>query len=134
MISGHFNVPIILVTGDDKVVEETKGYLGNVEGAVVKWALSFEAARTLTPDSAYSLIETSSEKAVRNLKSFKPYKIKAPFTLEITFKNYRPSEMLAFLSMVERPTSHSIRFKTNSIVEMADFLTFVMGYSIDLEP
>jgi D-amino peptidase len=27
MFAGHFNVPVIMVTGDDKVVEEKKGYL-----------------------------------------------------------------------------------------------------------
>ncbi|TAL63023.1 MAG: hypothetical protein EPN85_01135 [Bacteroidetes bacterium] len=134
MIAGNFNVPVIMVTGDDKVIEETKSYLGNVEGSVVKWAMSFESAKTLTPDSAYHLIEKTAAKAISRIKDFKPYKVNTPVTLEITFKNYRPSEMLAYLPQVTRPTSHSIRFIAKTIIELADFVTFVTGYSNDLEP
>src|SRR5262245_38212827 len=37
-IAGHFNVPVIMVSGDDVVVKETTSLLGDVEGATVKWA------------------------------------------------------------------------------------------------
>lgn len=134
MVAGNFNVPVIMVTGDDKVVEETKGYLGDAEGAIVKWAISFNAAKTLTPDSAYQVIEKAAEKAVGRIKDFKPYKIKTPVTLEMIFKHYRLSEMLDYLPQVERPSSHSIQFTAKTITELADFITFVTGFSNTLEP
>ena len=40
-IAGHFNVPIIMVSGDDAVVKETTALLGNIEGAIVKSASGF---------------------------------------------------------------------------------------------
>jgi D-amino peptidase len=48
-IAGHFNVPVIMVSGDDQVVKETTALLGDVEGAVVKWASGFHSATTLMP-------------------------------------------------------------------------------------
>ncbi len=51
-IAGHFGVPVILVTGDDAIVEETKALIGDVEDATVKWAISFHSARTMTPHAA----------------------------------------------------------------------------------
>jgi D-amino peptidase len=56
-IAGHFNVPVIMISGDDAIVKEATDLLGNVEGAVVKWAISFHSAKTLTPEAclrAYS--------------------------------------------------------------------------------
>src|SRR5262244_4650356 len=45
-IAGSFNVPVIMISGDDAIVKEATDLLGNVEGAVVKWAVSFHAAKT----------------------------------------------------------------------------------------
>ena len=36
-IAGHFNVPVIMVSGDDAAVKEVSSIVGNIEGAVVKW-------------------------------------------------------------------------------------------------
>jgi D-amino peptidase len=56
-VAGHFGVPIAMISGDDAIVAEAKRYIGEIEGAVVKHALSFHSARTLTPGAAQRLIE-----------------------------------------------------------------------------
>jgi len=134
IIAGHYNVPVIMVSGDDKTIEETRRFLGDIEGAVVKWAYSYESAKTLTPEAALDIIKSTSEKAVKKIKEFKPYKVKYPVQLDVSFKNYRPSEILDYLSIVERTDSHSIRFVGKNIIEVADFFTFIMTYSSDINP
>lgn len=134
IIAGHYNVPVIMVSGDDKTIEETRRFLGDIEGAVVKWAYSYESAKTLTPEAALDIIKSTSEKAVKKIKEFKPYKVKYPVQLDVSFKNYRPSEILDYLSIVERTDSHSIRFVGKDIIEVADFFTFIMTYSSDINP
>src|SRR5918998_4739788 len=81
-IAGHFNVPVIMVSGDDAAVKETQALLGDVEGAVVKWAYGFHSARTMTPEAARELIREKVLRAVRRIRDFKPYKIKTPVTLD----------------------------------------------------
>jgi D-amino peptidase len=133
-IAGHFNVPIIMVSGDDAVVKETTALLGNIEGAVVKWASGFHSARTMTPEASYELIRQKAQRAVTRVREFKPYKLSAPIELDVRFKNYRPSEVLSYLSIVERTDAHSIRFVGKDIVEVSKFLTFINTYEVGLEP
>lgn len=133
-IAGHFNVPIIMVSGDDAVVKEVTALLGDVEGAVVKWAYGFHSARTLTPEMAYEVIRDKVKKAIGRIKDFKPYKIKTPVQLDVRFKNYRPSEVLSYLPIVERTDSHSIRFVGKDIVEVSKFMSFLTNYEPGLEP
>ena len=45
MVAGHFNVPVIMVSGDDAAVKEVTALLGDIEGAVVKWNYGFHSAR-----------------------------------------------------------------------------------------
>ena len=133
-IAGHFNVPIIMVSGDDAVVKETTALLGNIEGAVVKWASGFHSAKTMTPTAACDLIRDRAQKAVRRIRDFKPYKLNAPIELNVSFKNYRPSEVLSYLSIVERTDAHTIRFVGKDIIEVSKFLTFINTYELNLEP
>ena len=133
-IAGHFGVPVIMISGDDVIVKEATQLLGNIEGATVKWAVSFHAAKTLTPDMAYALIREKTKKAISRIKEFKPYKVKAPVQLDVRFKAYRPSELLAYLPIVQRTDSHSIRFVGKDIVEVSKFLEFITNYEPSLEP
>ncbi len=133
-IAGHFGVPIILVSGDDAIVEETTALLGDVEGAVVKWALGFHSAKTLTPEAAYAVIREKAKAAMARIQDFKPYRIDGPIQLEVSFKNYRPVEMLAYLPIVERIDAHTIRFVGKDMIEVSKFLSFILNYTPDLAP
>ena len=133
-IAGHFNVPVIMISGDDAVVKETQALLGDVEGAVVKWASGFHSAKTLVPEAGYVLIREKVKKAIGRIKDFKPYKLAAPIQLDVRFKNYRPSEVLSYLSIVERTDAHSIRFTGKDMVEVSKFLEFIVTYEPGLEP
>jgi D-amino peptidase len=133
-IAGHFNVPVIMISGDDAIVKEATDVLGNIEGAVVKWASGFHSARSLTPEAANELIRDRVKKAMARIKSFKPYKLRTPVQLDVRFKNYRPSEVLSYLPIVERTDSHSIRFMGKDMIEVSKFIEFIITYEPGLEP
>jgi D-amino peptidase len=135
-IAGHFGVPVALVTGDDATVREMEELLGAVEGVVVKEALGFHAARTLTPAAAQARIREGARRAVERVArgEFTPHRLDGPPVLELSFKNYRPAEVLAYLPIVERAGSRAIRFQAADMVEMSRFLQFVGNFRSDLSP
>jgi D-amino peptidase len=132
--AGAKGVPVILASGDDVAVAELKSRLGNLETVETKRALSFHSAETLTPEVARTRIGAGVKAALARLHDFKPYVIKAPVTLEITFKNYMPAEVLAFLPVVQRVDSHTIRYVGKDMDEVEDFEEFISNYSPDLTP
>jgi D-amino peptidase len=135
-IAGHFGVPVGLVTGDQAAVQEMVELLGEVEGVVVKEALGFHSARTLTPAAAQARIREGARRAVeRALRGeFRPHRLDGPPVLELTFKNYRPAEILSYLPVVERPASRTIRYRAADIPELSRFLQFVGNYQPGLSP
>jgi D-amino peptidase len=133
-IAGHFNVPVIMVSGDDAAVKEVTALLGDVEGAVVKWNYGFHSAMTIMPEPAYALIREKVKKAIGRIKEFKAYKLQSPIQLDVRFKNYRPSELLSYLSIVERTDAHSIRFMGKDMIETSKFIEFILTYEPGLEP
>lgn len=133
-IAGYFGVPVVMVSGDDVAVGELRALLGDVEAAVVKRALSFHSAETVTPEAASRLIGEKVATALRQLERFKPFVVAPPVALELRFKHYRPAEMLAYLPMVERVDAYSVRYVGADILAVSRFLEFVTTYAFTLEP
>lgn len=133
-IAGHFGVPVILISGDDVAVAETQVIVGDMEGAVVKWAKSFHSAQTLTPEAGYEVIRTRVNAAVRRIDDFSPYVLDTPIELELSLKHYRPVELLSYLPNVERLDSHTVKFVGADMLEISKFLTMALDYSVDLQP
>jgi D-amino peptidase len=133
-IAGRFGVPVVFVSGDDAAVEETRRLLGDVEGAVVKRAISFHSAATMTPKAAQQLIRERVKAALARRSAFKPYVVRPPIALDVVFKNYRPAEILAYLPIVQRTTAHAIRFTGKDMVEVSRFLQFIGTYEPGISP
>jgi D-amino peptidase len=132
--AGALGVPVIFASGDDAAVEELKSKLGSIETAETKKSLSFHSAETLTPEASCERIAAGVKSALERLHDFKPYTVRTPVTLEISFKNYTPAQMLSYLRSVQRVDSHTIRFVGKDMAEVSDFVDMVDGYSPDLAP
>ena len=133
-IAGHFGVPVILVSGDDVAVAENQAVIGDIEGAVVKWAHGFHSATTLTPAAGYEVIRARTTSAIERIDEFDPYVLETPIELELGLKHYQPVELLDYLPGVERVDSHTIRFVGEDMVAISRFLRVALGYRVDLQP
>jgi D-amino peptidase len=133
-IAGHFGVPIALISGDDVAVEEARRLIGDLETVAVKRAISFHSAATLTPQASQALIKERVKTALARRANLRPYRLSAPVRLDLTFKNYRPAEVLAYLPIVQRIDAHSVRFTGRNVLEVSRFLQFVGGYEAGLTP
>lgn len=109
-VAGFFNIPVLLVTGDDALAEEIKPTLPNVECAVVKRGIDRFAAELLPLEKAHQLIRTKAVQAVKNRINVTPYKVEGPVTFEITFKLTNQALMTTTLPTVEMIGPKTIRF------------------------
>lgn len=133
-LAGHFGVPVVAISGDDAAVAELLALVPGASGAVVKHAVGFHAAATRTPEAAQALIRDAVRTGIAQRREIRPYRVSAPYRLDLTFKNYRPAEILAFLPIVERTSAHSIRYTGASIPDVARFLAFIGSYAPDIDP
>jgi D-amino peptidase len=86
-LCGHYNCPVVLVTGDEAVCREAKGLLGEVLTTVaVKRGLTRFSARQIPPVRARQMIEDGAYHALQNISVVKPYVPAKPtrITVELT--------------------------------------------------
>jgi D-amino peptidase len=133
-IAGHFDVPVVMMSGDDAAIAEVTKAVGPIETAETKKTLGFHSAMTLTPEASYQLIRERVRAALSRRQTFKPYKVQTPVTVDVSFKHYMPAEVLAYLPMFERTDPHSIRFRAKDMAEASSIMSFIGDYRPDLTP
>jgi D-amino peptidase len=94
-LCGHWDCPVLLVTGDHAVCREAKTLLGESLTTVeVKVGLGRYSARSLTSVRARELIEAGAKQALEHLGAVRPYDPGRPCAIEIEFAT--PDRLLEY--------------------------------------
>jgi D-amino peptidase len=85
-LCGHWDCPVVLVTGDRATCREARELLGEGLTTVeVKVGLGRFSARNLPPVRARELIEAGAKEALEDLSAVKPYDPGRPCEIEVEF-------------------------------------------------
>jgi D-amino peptidase len=88
IILGACEIPVIMVTGDDKTVVETRNLLGkDIVTVQVKTGLSREGAVMYSPIKACAMISEGMREAMRKVGKIEPYKPDFPLKIRWQFKD-----------------------------------------------
>ena len=111
-LCGHWDCPVVLVTGDRAVCREATSLLGDgVTTAEVKVGLGRFSARNLTAVCARELIEAKAKESLRDVKTVRPYDPGSPCEIRVDFtypdrleeyRNRRGVEVTGPLTIVSR--------------------------------
>ncbi len=136
VIAGHFGVPVVLVTGDDKAVAQTQALLGEqVTGVTVKEGISTFAALHLHPSVAAERIRDGAERAVRNVSSAEPFTLAPGVTVELDFDHQARADQAALAHDVQRTGERTVAFRPADGVELSRiFRAVVKLASIRMSP
>ena len=66
--AAEYGVPVVMVSGDDKLCAEAQEWLGEVECAQVKWGIGRQSALCLSPARGQELVYEHARRAVERLK------------------------------------------------------------------
>ena len=108
-LCGHWNCPVVLVTGDEAVCREARELLGErLTTVAVKKGLGAFSARQIAPRRARELIEDGARRALQDLEAVKPYDPGQPCEIQIEF--HTPSRLVEFRNRkgVELVDAHTL--------------------------
>lgn len=82
-IAGEMGIPVIMVSGDDKLREEMEAFLPWAVYAQVKRGVAIEGGALLPPAKAHALIAEKAEEAIRRLSSMRLYCLEKPVVMRV---------------------------------------------------
>ncbi|MEX2264128.1 MAG: M55 family metallopeptidase [Bryobacteraceae bacterium] len=117
-LAGWYNIPVILLTGDQAAADDLRAIVPDAEFAVVKEGFSNYTCLTLSAVAARSLIEGSAQRAMAKIGKVRPYKLEGPVTFEIEFTTRSALGIDAgLLPGAEIVDARTVRFKGKDFLE-----------------
>ncbi|MFA9557567.1 M55 family metallopeptidase [Evansella sp. AB-rgal1] len=116
-VAGHYEVPIIMVAGDDQAALEAEALIPGVTTAVVKKAMSRTSALCLTPEKSKQLLKEKTEVALKNISNVDPLTPPKEIILRIEFANYGQAEWAALMPGATIETGTTVHFQSKDILE-----------------
>ena len=119
---GEFNVPVILISGDDKLKDFSSEFFKGTEFVVTKKSLGRFSAELLNPDYVHKILKEKVKEVLKNYKDIKPLKFDKPINIEITFINTVMAEFASLIPGSKRVDGRKVSFSSNSYKEIYNFL------------
>lgn len=116
IIAGHYDLPVIMVSGDQAACVEAKQFLGNIECAIVKHGVGRNNAQLVNEDKAIELITEAAAKSISLIGKIRPYKPILPLDIKLELYRSDYCDELALKPDVERLDARTVRkISTNYI-------------------
>jgi len=126
-VAGHFGVPVVLVSGDDKTAAETAAFLGDeVETVVVKKAIGRHAARSLSQVRVQQMLQEAARRALGDLSRFKPLVLPGSIEMELEFVGTEQADRAQLLPGVERTGPRTVTARGSNFLELFRLFLLMM--------
>jgi D-amino peptidase len=125
-LAGTFDVPVALVTGDDKCCRHAEKRLPGIRTVAVKTGIGRHVASSLSPEIARAKIRLAAAEAVRDHGALEPFRPEAPFAIEVDVTHTTMAELAALAPGTERTGPRTVRYEHEDFREaMRAFLAWM---------
>jgi len=131
MVAGHFGVPVVLISGDDKIAAEAQAFFPGIEAVVVKQGIAMTAARTLHPEEARTRIAAGVKAALGRRASIRPVRLTTPITLEIELSQMAYADAAAIIPGMVRVNGLTVRYVAPDAVTAYRISRVIMALARD---
>lgn len=130
-IAGDFGVPVVFISGDQTICEDTRRLLGPIETVAVKEASGFYSAKMMHPKEAQRRIREGVKRGIERRDEIRPYRLKRPVKLKVILKETPIAEVLSYLPGVERPRGNTVVFTGKDMLEASGFMNVALYVTVD---
>jgi len=116
MLSGFFDVPVVMLAGDTAACAELHALVSGAECAEVKSGDSRTAGFMLPHGAALALIREKTQRAMKRLPEIKPYKLSGPVEVKVEFTPHG-TEHFASREGVEQVNDRTWVFRGKDIID-----------------
>jgi len=116
-LAAHFGVPVVLVSGDDKLARQVEASLPHTRTVIVKHALDASSVRSRPRAEVERLIREGVAEALAARAEIPVRPVAGPVTFRMEFKRSTYAEVACLLPIVERVDARTIEVTGRDVVE-----------------
>jgi len=109
IIAGHYDIPVIMVSGDQAACVEARQFFGHVECAVVKYGIGRNKAQLVDEEEALGMIRETARKSIARIGEIRAYKPLLPLDVKLELYRSDYCDEMSILEGVERINARTVR-------------------------
>jgi len=119
-IAGYFDIPVIMLSGDQAACEEMLGLQPHAETVAVKRLVGTSSTLSLSHAEAKTQIQAAAHRAVTRVKEFAPWKISGPVEMKIESFPGKPGISTTALSRAEEKqfSPRTVVYRGRNVLEV----------------
>lgn len=134
-VAAHFGVPVVCVTGDDKVAAQARALLGNTITAVIsKRGLSATAAIHRHPSRVREAITAAVREAVARRGEAKLYQLAAATPVELVVDQPERADLATLVPGVTRAGDTTVTFTVDNGLELMQRWRLLLNVMLSRHP
>ena len=132
VVAGRFNVPVVLVTGDEATMAQTREFLPQARTVTVKTARGRGVAASLHPREACRRIREAAAEAVRARGQIKAVAVTNPLVMEIDYMRTDMAQTAALVPGVRRIAPRTVRVEAEPdiLFKIQELLVYRLRYEL----
>jgi len=116
-IVGFYSIPVVLVSGCKRAIEEAMEIIGDIEGVVIKEGISRNFAECLPPSRTRRMITEAAERSLVKIHAVKPLVFNTPIVVEVEYSHANYADYASRAAGIERVESRTVRSRGKDILE-----------------
>lgn len=116
-VAGFFDVPVVMVSGDNILSEEVADVNNEIETVVVKMSHGRYAAKCIVPQKVHAMIKEKVKEALGKIEHISTTKVEGPIEVKITFLNSGLAETASLMPFTQLIEPNVVLYKASTIVE-----------------
>ena len=136
-IAGHFEVPLVFVSGDEHAVNQARKLVRNVVGVPTKRGVGLYGTHSFTPSKACEMIQEGVKKALAMTGEIKPVLVKRPIQMQVEFERPLMAQYASRIPLTKRVNIRTVSFSAKDMIqafEVFEVMNAVASYAKDEGP
>ena len=109
LLAGEYDIPVRLISGDDRLAEEAASVYPHAEIVTVKRALGTRAAVHQPTGAVHEALRAAARKSLQNI-SCKPFKLAGPFSVQVSTVRTYHADLFCMLHGTKRLSPTCLEF------------------------
>lgn len=127
-LCGAYDVPVMLVTGDEMAMREAKDFFPSVCAVAVKKAKNREVAECFPAKEMRKLIEATTMSSAQRLGQRKVHRAQEPVFIEIALGTSSQAELVAAIPGARKTSPRVVAYEGGNYLEAFKFLSVVPSF------
>ncbi|QYY30128.1 M55 family metallopeptidase [Cupriavidus pinatubonensis] len=132
-LAGEFGVPVLMASGDDVFIGETRPLMPWVRYVQTKSAGGFGSGSTLAPAAARDAVRKAASQAVRDRADATPFRIDGPVTCRLQTQTAAHADLFCQWPTLERVDGVTLSFSADSVQSAVRMLNCLSAMSFMLK-